>query len=70
MVDFAQHMVIALFMEAGTYTTALSISDIRREDTMIRVVCGSFSRPWPMTNPASVIKVPRAEGRVVFEESH
>ena len=69
-VDFAQDMVIALFVDAGTYTTAPAIHSIRKVGTTIHVTCQMFSRPWPMIDPAAAIKVPRVEGDVVFEDVH
>jgi hypothetical protein len=62
-------MVIALFVDAGSYTTAPTIRSIRKDGASIHVTCQMFSRPWAMTNPASVIKLPRVDGDVVFEES-
>ncbi len=68
-VDFAQEMVIAVFVDAGSYTTAPTIRSIRTDGTTIHVACHLFTRPWAMTNPASVIKLPRMDGDVVFEDS-
>ncbi len=66
-VDFAQEMVIAIFVDAGSYTTAPTIRSIRVDGATIRVTCGMSTRPWEMTNPASVITLPQVDGDVVFE---
>lgn len=68
-VEFARDMVSALFVDAGSYTTAPTIHSIRKDGATIHVTCQMFSRLWAMTNPVSVIKLPRVDGDVVFEES-
>lgn len=68
-VDFAQEMVIAVFVDAGSYTTAPTIRSIRIDGATIRVTCGMSTRPWAMTNPASVIKLPQVDGDVVSEHN-
>ena len=62
-------MVLAVFMDEGEYNEAVGPKSVRVSDDGIVVVLGKSSRPWKMINPASVIRLPRHEGVVSFQES-
>jgi hypothetical protein len=59
-------MVVGVFMAEGSYKTVLSVDRVVHHASKIWVVVGQSSRPWAMTNPASVICVPRIEAEAVF----
>jgi hypothetical protein len=65
-VDFAHHMVVALFEDEGEYTTARSIKRVVAAEGVLWIVTGTFSRPWPFQNPCSVIRIERMPGEPRF----
>jgi hypothetical protein len=67
-IDFSRFMVAAIFLDAGSYHRCPGIRTIDHIDGRIIVSYAQTSRPWKMTNPCSVIRVPRADGAVEFRE--
>jgi hypothetical protein len=65
-VAFDQRMVVAVFMDEGSYKTVLGVERVLHHAGKVWIVVGESSRPWSMINPASVISVPRVEGEAVF----
>jgi hypothetical protein len=68
-VEFAQHMVLAVFEAEGSYREVRHVQRVLQGKGKLWIVIGKASRPWPMKNPASVIAVPRADGEPVFLEA-
>ncbi len=68
-VDFTTSMVVAVIEDEGEYSEAHAIERVVQRGNEIVVVVGTRSRPWKMINPASVIRVPRAEGDVQFVDA-
>lgn len=67
-VDFGQHMVVALFEAEGSYREVRTIQRVLQGGGKLWIVVGKAQRPWAMKNPASVIALPRADGEPVFVE--
>jgi hypothetical protein len=68
--DFEKFMVLALFMDEGEYHQCMAPKSVLVLDSRIVVVVGQSSTPWKMINPMSVIRFPRCEGEVVFQEDN
>jgi hypothetical protein len=68
-VDFAQHMVVAVFEAEGSYREVRGVERALQVEGKLWIIIGKSKRPWSMINPASVIVVPRADGEPVFLEA-
>src|SRR5689334_15836345 len=68
-IDFDRFMVLALFMDEGAYNEIVAPKSVRVNDRRIVVTLGKSSRSWKMINPASVIRLKRCDGEVVFQDS-
>ena len=68
-VDFATSIVIAIFEEPGSYTSARVIAQVIPKGGAIYVIVEDRPSPWSMINPRSVVSVPRMEGEIVFVQS-
>lgn len=67
-VDFTKEMVVAIFMDEGSYQKAPGIKRVEQRGSEIRIFYAVSGRGWTMINPCSVIKLPRADGAPVFVE--
>jgi hypothetical protein len=65
-VDFDQHMVAAIFEAEGSHKVARAIQHVIPRGKKLYVIFARQVRPWPMKNPASLMRVPRAQGTPVF----
>jgi hypothetical protein len=65
-VDFDHSMVVAVFEGEGEYTTSHTIRRVIHHEGKVWVLVGQHAGLFPMTNPASVIVVPRVEDEVIF----
>lgn len=68
-VDFKQHMVVAMFLEAGEYEMSPSVIKVRRVDGEILVYYEMTKGPIPMLNPCVVFVIKKDDAKVVFEPS-
>jgi len=65
-VDFDQHMLVAIFEAAGSHKVARAIQHVIPRGKTLYVIHAKQVRPWPMKNPASLVRVPRAAGKPIF----
>ena len=65
-IDFAEKMVVAIFMDEGTYKYAFGIRSVKNEANGIKVLYTKNEMAWNVINPCSVYEINRAEGDVEF----
>lgn len=68
-VDFEAQMVVAIFLDEGSYRRSPGIQRIDVVGNEIRIYYAFSERPWAMINPSSVVKVARADGHPVFVDT-
>jgi len=65
-VDFSTRMVAAVFEDSGAYRTTRVVGHVIPKDGRVWVIIKQKTAPWEMHDPASVIRVARADGDAVF----
>jgi hypothetical protein len=65
-VDFGSRMVVAMFIDEGSYTEAPRVTTIQKVGGRIEVRWAVGKTPFPRINPCIVISIPKDDAEVVF----